>query len=337
MTALTKIAANRRNAVLSTGPTTPTGKSVVARNATKHGIFSAITVVAGECPEAWEVHRAGVVEALSPVGTLETALAERVSLTLWRLHRLARFEAETTAAAVEDAALPADPVVDVRMAVFQGRGEEEVLKVARYRLRQARKDLATQTATADWLRRLHVSPENEPVPVGVMQELLSRAFGIVRLRPWHDDPAHISEPQFLTWLGLSETDAGRVRWTSGLLLRAIECYAKSIGNIANEFIDELEEFLDGEVERLDREVRTTESEITALTRRAETERGRRAAAALLPTTEQVDKIIRYEKHLHALLTSLLHELERLQARREGAVVAPPVVADVRVTVNHELG
>ena len=46
-----------------------------------------------------------------------------------------------------------------------------------------------------------------------------------------------------------------------------------------------------------------------------------------------ERIAKYERHLHGLLTSTLHELERLQARREGEVVPPPAVADLNVTVD----
>ena len=56
------------------------------------------------------------------------------------------------------------------------------------------------------------------------------------------------------------------------------------------------------------------------------------AAKLLPADRRKERIARYERHLHALLTSTLYELERLQARREGKAVPPPQVADVNVTV-----
>jgi len=77
VTTLAKIEANQRNAELSTGPRT-----------VEHGIFVAVPVVPGECPRQWEVHRAGVVESLAPVGLLEVNLAERAALVLWRLQRL---------------------------------------------------------------------------------------------------------------------------------------------------------------------------------------------------------------------------------------------------------
>jgi len=50
-----------------------------------------------------------------------------------------------------------------------------------------------------------------------------------------------------------------------------------------------------------------------------------------------ERIAKYERHLHNLLTSTLHELERFQARREGEALPPPAVADVHVTFNTEAG
>jgi hypothetical protein len=56
------------------------------------------------------------------------------------------------------------------------------------------------------------------------------------------------------------------------------------------------------------------------------------AAKLLPSDGRDERIAKYERHLHSLLTSTLHELERLQARRAGEAVPPPAVADLTVTV-----
>src|SRR5262249_18413085 len=109
MTTLAKIEANQRNGQLSTGPRTVEGKAIVGRNATKHGIYAAVPVIPGECPATWEAHRSGVVDSLAPVGLLEVNLAERAALLLWRLQRLARYEAETVAADVEVAAVPPLP------------------------------------------------------------------------------------------------------------------------------------------------------------------------------------------------------------------------------------
>jgi len=60
---------------------------------------------------------------------------------------------------------------------------------------------------------------------------------------------------------------------------------------------------------------------------------RKQAARLLPGDGWDERLAKYVRHLHNLLTSTLHELERLQARREGEAVPPPAVADVSVTVD----
>jgi hypothetical protein len=56
------------------------------------------------------------------------------------------------------------------------------------------------------------------------------------------------------------------------------------------------------------------------------------ALRVLPTPADLDKIMRYEAHLHRLCTQALHELEALQIRRKGGtspltrfdITGPPV-------------
>ena len=70
-----KAAANRRNALKSTGPKTTEGKKRASMNALKHGLRSASLAIPHlENPEDWETHRALVVRDLAPVGYLETIL-----------------------------------------------------------------------------------------------------------------------------------------------------------------------------------------------------------------------------------------------------------------------
>src|SRR5262249_57507022 len=85
------------------------GRAVRAATPARPGIFSAVPVIPGESAEQWESHRAGVVDSLTPVGLLEVNLAERAALLLWRLQRLARYEAETVAAGMEEGEVPPLP------------------------------------------------------------------------------------------------------------------------------------------------------------------------------------------------------------------------------------
>jgi len=60
---------------------------------------------------------------------------------------------------------------------------------------------------------------------------------------------------------------------------------------------------------------------------------RKRAARLRPGDGRDERVAWCERHLHSLLTSTLHELERLEARREGEGVPPPAAADVCMTVD----
>src|SRR5262249_51354821 len=170
---------NRHNSEQSTGPRTTEGKAVVSRNATKHGIFASMPVIPGECSQTWEAHRAGVVESLAPVGLLEMNLAERAALLLWRLQRLARFEAETVAAAVQAADVPALPPAvseSERMPPPpKQQTRDEQLRDIRWDLRKARDELAAVIPARDYLRALPEAGSEASVPCEVAGGILRTA------------------------------------------------------------------------------------------------------------------------------------------------------------------
>ena len=93
MTSKARIAANRLNAMKSTGPRTRAGKAVVGLNNMKHGILSREVLVQGES-EADLVRFGKRLRAqLAPVGELELLLADRIVSNAWRLRRAAGIEA----------------------------------------------------------------------------------------------------------------------------------------------------------------------------------------------------------------------------------------------------
>jgi hypothetical protein len=89
----------------------------------------------------------------------------------------------------------------------------------------------------------------------------------------------------------------------------------------------------GRVAALAREVSRLEAVVAGIIRRAENSRARAADAALLLPEAIAERVMKCEKHLHGQLTSTLHELERLQARRGGLVLIPPLTADIRVATS----
>ena len=126
-----------------TGPKTPQGKARSSRNPTRFGIHSADPVIPGiENLDEWRAHREGVIRSLAPVGSLETKLAERVALLLWRLNRVIAYEqAEYARAnkAHDDFHLPAGNELDKIMRyeahlsrqLYQAKHELEVLQKQR--------------------------------------------------------------------------------------------------------------------------------------------------------------------------------------------------------------
>lgn len=87
-----RIAANRANAQLSTGPTTFEGKAVASLNAQRHGLLSARLFLDDEDPAEFQELCADLCHSLNPVGAMEAALVERIAVTLWRQRRLVQAE-----------------------------------------------------------------------------------------------------------------------------------------------------------------------------------------------------------------------------------------------------
>jgi hypothetical protein len=91
-----KLAANRRNATLSTGPRTARGKARAAMNSLKHGILSrklVIPEIEGE-GAAREFHgmMADLTADLNPMGALEHLMVQQIGVAAWRLRRVLKYE-----------------------------------------------------------------------------------------------------------------------------------------------------------------------------------------------------------------------------------------------------
>jgi transposase InsO family protein len=87
-----QIAANRANALHSTGPKTSEGKAAVRLNASRHGLLARDVVLPEEDLDAFDDLQNRVRAELSPVGPIEELFADRVINIMWRLGRSARAE-----------------------------------------------------------------------------------------------------------------------------------------------------------------------------------------------------------------------------------------------------
>ena len=107
-----QLASNRRNAKLSTGPTSPEGRARVRSNAVKHGLSGAGLALPVE--DAAEVERRfqALGDDLKPVGERERLLAHRAAFLSVRLDRCAAYETAALSEAIRTA--EADHDRDIR-------------------------------------------------------------------------------------------------------------------------------------------------------------------------------------------------------------------------------
>jgi hypothetical protein len=92
MMSAAKLAANRQNALKSTGPRSPQGKARSSTNALTHGLTARHCVADGESVEAFEELRRSVLADMSPKNEVERQKVDRLIELYWKLQRGRLFE-----------------------------------------------------------------------------------------------------------------------------------------------------------------------------------------------------------------------------------------------------
>ena len=92
MSSLKQIEANRRNALKSTGPTTPEGKERSRCNAVRHGLTAETVIAALEDAEDYQAFEAAVIADYDAESAVERELVLRLASVLWRLRRATGIE-----------------------------------------------------------------------------------------------------------------------------------------------------------------------------------------------------------------------------------------------------
>jgi hypothetical protein len=92
MSSLKQIAANRRNALKSTGPTTPEGKQRSRCNAVRHGLSAETVIAAFEDADDYQAFEAAVTADYDAETAVERELVLRLASVLWRLRRATSIE-----------------------------------------------------------------------------------------------------------------------------------------------------------------------------------------------------------------------------------------------------
>ena len=97
-----QIAANRRNAQRSTGPTTEEGRARVAQNGVKHGLCAADPVLPWEDRAEFEALIADLTAGLQPANEIELALLSQYADAMWRRQRCPSLETGLLAGAMPE-------------------------------------------------------------------------------------------------------------------------------------------------------------------------------------------------------------------------------------------
>ena len=88
MSSFRQIVANRRNALKSTGPTTPDGKERSRCNALRHGLTAETVIASLEDAEDYQAFEAAVTADYDAESAVERELVLRLASVLWRLRRV---------------------------------------------------------------------------------------------------------------------------------------------------------------------------------------------------------------------------------------------------------
>jgi hypothetical protein len=297
-----KTAANRRNAGKSTGPQTRAGKLAVAVNGIAHGIYAFCPVVAGfESQQEWNGFRLEMMASFAPVGMLETTLAERLTLGAWRLRRVARYETEHLRSEQDQAKVKVGEKLRFDQQFGKGDPADEIGNVT---LRiKAFERLIRCT------KLLSQGNDSTPVDVTDANDLLqylrrSDNADVDDYDPDEEDSEQTQEPE------------DPKQWTVGTLKERVGLLAGNLG-WGGDCLQTLLGDLNSAGWKAFNSLKVAKRRLKEYRRES-----------LLPDDEALEKVMRYESHLSRLFHRDLHELQRLQAMRQGQRVVAPIAIDV---------
>jgi len=287
-----QLAANRRNAQLSTGPKSKHGKLASRLNALKHGLLARQVVVNGyfqqESSDEFKQLCREYDESLAPVGPLEEMLVGQIVMVVWRLRRVRMAEAGEIATSVDKTWWnPRRPPWEL------GNGYKE--NALHSRLRDYRRSIAGIEFVIECLQELRAKIQ----AAGQVTEAI-----LIDLRHYESGPNDIV-----------------VKLAA--LLASLKSNPKNLSpeKALARHLKETLDYLDSQISEFKDLINERQEQINV-------EDNMRRSVALLPSDEFLDKIVRYESALQRQLNRSMNQLERLQRRRLGEHIPAPAVMDV---------
>ena len=287
-----QLAANRNNARKSTGPQTAEGKAVAKMNALKNGILSVEVLVQAvhykESLRQFKAYRKRCWQSLAPVGPLEEALVDEIVTNRWRQRRILTAESGEIALSVE----------------------------------------------GGWWRRTNADPSLKQVPWMYASNMIlameESAYGVRFLmhtleaaRDAVQQEGQLTEAAFNRALGRFGNKSNHITEQLADFRRMVQENPDKLDDAAL-----LAKHREQVLGYLEKELRSEAVYLRILEEREEKEEEARQEAAVLPSAEKLDKILRYETTLDRQFYRAMDQLERLQRRRVGEAVPPPLTMEV---------
>ena len=271
-----QVAANRRNALRSTGPRTLRGKAVASRNSLRFGVLADAVVVRGqavkESPQEYEELCRELQESLAPAGLLEEMLTGQIAAVAWRLRRVRKAESGEIALSVDEG--------------------QKARSQSNPKLMFMRWELSGDIA-------------------GAMEESVLGNGMLIR---WLKEvQAKVQMEGKLTPESVKIPCSGKPNSVSNRLEKIRQVLAKRYeggGEAQN-----LEQEKSRTLQLIDDMILEKNILREACEKREQAEEKARQAAAVLPKEEALGKIMRYESGLERQLFRAMNQLERLQERR----------------------
>jgi hypothetical protein len=155
MSSLKQIAANRRNALKSTGPSTEEGKEHSRCNAVRHGLTAETVIADLEDAEDYQAFEAAVIADYDAQTAVERELVLRLASVLWRLRRAIGIESGIFESVTEGPAKQDDPLSGKAQV---NQATDRLYVVTAIPPRNVRGHVPLKTAIADRFLRLAELP-----------------------------------------------------------------------------------------------------------------------------------------------------------------------------------
>ena len=330
-----QLLANQQNALSSTGPKTVTGKSISSKNALTHGLRAQQIVVEGESQEEFDDFRDLLIGHLIPDGPLEILLVDRIAASSWRLRRTGSIEAQIFDEMRNSLAAARTP--NPKDFFVETNRNDDIGFHSRSRFKTFQEAKAAWDATEDGIAYAEGSKADDgsgsdsftkflkdsrvPDPESLDSRPFNMVDAISNLKKKHED-----RPDLFGKLSELQDTYKSIAKHKSLHIPSLKQYLLDV----RELIHTSPDLADKYASDLDDAVREISHLEMTINRQLRPNLGQ-AISCDLKGPDILSKFTRYESQIQCSLFKAMHELQRLQAIRQGRQTTAPVTIDVDIT------